>query len=485
MPEFWQDLDPLAALALGALAGLLAGAALAWARRGREIAEERAARDAYREKYEEVLGNWRGAESRLEAIDRLTADNESLRGENSSLREKLAAREAAIAERESSVSKERETLTRLRGELEEKFKALAHETFKASQKSFLELADETFKRHKSAASSDLEARQEKIANLLKPVQETLKRYEQNIQAIEKARHEAYGNLSSELKTVIATQQEVRSETARLVTALRAQPKTRGRWGEQQLQNVMELAGMSEHVDFITQRAVSGEDEARLVPDAVIRLPNEGAIVVDAKTSLSAYLDAVEAADEAERETYLLKHAREVRSHMKQLASKSYWETLDRTPDFVAMFIPGENFFAAAIERDPEMLEDAIAHRVLIVTPTTLVALARAVAFGWQQQAIAENALEINELARDLYKRLATMGSHIARTGKGLESAVKAYNGMIGSLERQVLPQARRFRELKVQGTGTALPDLEPVESEPRALAAAELAPPDEADTDEA
>jgi len=462
MPAFAAGWSSLTLALIAAAAGFVLGAGLAWLARGRRERAERA-------RFKEAVANWREGEGELA----------SLREANAELREKLAAKEAAIAERESAVAKERESLTKLRGELEERFKGLASETFKANQKSFLELADETFKRHKSAAESELAARQEKIANLLKPVQDTLKRYEDHIQAIEKARHEAYGTLSSELKNVIATQQEVRSETARLVTALRAQPKTRGRWGEQQLQNVMELAGMSEHVDFFTQQAYGDGEDGRLVPDAVIRLPGEGSIVVDAKTSLSAYLDAVETSEEAEREAYLAKHAKEVRTHMKQLAGKSYWETLESAPDFVAMFIPGENFFAAAVERDPDLLEDAIAHRVLIVTPTTLVALARAVAFGWQQQAVTENAREINQLARDLYKRLSRMGEHVAKTGKHLEGAVKAYNAMIGSLERQVLPQARRFRDLKVQGTSDELAYLNPVETDTRALTAGELAAPGE------
>jgi len=472
------QIDPILALALAAAAGLLIGGGTAWAVRGRALA-------ALQTRYHEVLGNWRAAESRLESTERVSGDNEALRNDAAALREKLAAREAAFAEREAAVTKEREALMKLRGELEEKFKSLAHETFKASQKSFLELADEAFKRHKTAAEGDLAARQEKIAGLVKPVEETLKRYESHIAAIEKARNEAYGTLSNELKTVIATQQEVRTETARLVTALRAQPKTRGRWGEQQLQNVMELAGMSEHVDFVTQKTYSDDEDTRLVPDAVIRLPGDASIVVDAKTSLSAYLDAVEAVDEAEREAYLVKHAKEVRAHMKQLAAKSYWESLETTPDFVAMFIPGENFFAAAVERDPDLLEDAIARRVLLVTPTTLIALARAVAFGWQQQSVAENAREINELARELYKRLSTMGEHVGRTGRNLEGAVKAYNAMVGSLERQVLPQARRFRDLKVRGTSEEIADLAPIESEPRALAAAELTSDDGTPTGDA
>ncbi len=454
-----------AILLLVALGGLFAGGLLGWFLAGR------------------ALG--RVAVERARVIDDLTTRLEAAREEIVRYREEGAAAKATLEAREAAVAKEREALVALRGELEEKFKALANETFKASQKSFLELAEEAFKRHSGSAKADLEKREQAIAQLLAPVKESLTRYEEHLAKIEKARNEAYGSLSAELKNVLEAQAGVKAEAARLVNALRAQPKTRGRWGEQQLQNVMELAGMSEHVDFTTQTSFADTDDRRLMPDAVIRLPGGRSIVVDAKTSLSAYFDAIDEVDEEAREAYLVKHAREIRAHVKQLGAKSYWQALEETPDFVAMFIPGENFFAAAIERDPELFEDAIANRVLIVTPTTLIALAKAVAFGWRQEAMAENARHVAALGRDLYKRLATMGEHVARTGKGLESAVKAYNAMIGSLESMVLPQARRFRELKVEGTTAEIEALAPVVTEPRALTARELIAAGESAGDEA
>lgn len=452
-------------LALAAIVGL-AG----WAVAARKVAAEHA-------RFEEAVGNWRRSEHRAEAADRLEGELADMRERAQRLEIDLATGRATLKAAEAAVAQERESLTRLRGDLEEKFKALAHETFKASQKSFLELADENFKRHKGEASNDLAQRQEAIGKLLEPMRETLKRYETNLTEIEKSRHEAYGNLSSELRNVVAGQEGVRSEAAKIVNALRAQPKTRGRWGEQQLQNVMELAGMSEHVDFITQPSFADGDERRVVPDAIIRMPGGHTMAVDAKTSLSAYLDAIEATDEAEREAFLIKHAREIRTHMKQLASKAYYKSLDVTPDFVVMFIPGENFFAAAVERDPTLLEDAFANRVLIASPTTLVALAKSVAYGWRQEAMAENARHVAALGRDLYKRLATMGEHVLRTGKGLDSAVKSFNRMVGSLETMVLPQARKFRDLQVEGTTDDLEMLEPLETEPRTLTARDMLPP--------
>jgi DNA recombination protein RmuC len=251
--------------------------------------------------------------------------------------------------------------------------------------------------------------------------------------------------------------------------LQASPKTRGRWGEQQLQNVIELAGMSPHVDFTSQQTIAGED-GRLRPDCVIRVPGGGCLVVDAKTPLTAYLDAVEALEDEAREAQLRRHAQQVRNHMKQLSDKRYWEALlPLTPDYVVMFIPGENFFAAAVERDPALFENAIAARVLIATPTTMVALAKAITAGWRQQELSEHADKIAALGRELYKRLVTMGGHIAQVGSGLNRAVEHYNKFVGSLERSVMPQAREFKELVVKDTHEALPELKPIELDAREL----------------
>jgi len=371
----------------------------------------------------------------------------------------LAAERGAHQEREA-------VLISLRGEFEQTVKGLAADALKSNQESFLGLANEVFTRHREGAATHLDARQKEIAALLAPINKSLEDYKTGLGEIEKARAAAYGGLSEEMKALVQMQADASAQTRKLVNALQAAPKTRGRWGEHQLHNVMELSGMSPYVDFDTEQTIA-VDDGRLRPDVIIRLPGGRRIVVDAKTSMAGYLDAVEAADEATRDVHLAAHARQLRTHMKLLAGKQYWDALPCTPDFVAMFIPGENFYAAAIERDPALFEDAIENKVLIVTPTTLIALAKAIAIGWRQEKIAENARHIGELGRELYRRLATMGGHVAGVGAGLDSAVKRYNDLVGSLESRVMPQARKFNELEIEGTGEPLAELKRVESQTR------------------
>jgi DNA recombination protein RmuC len=382
-------------------------------------------------------------------------------------------RAAALAEVERAAHDERVVaLTTLRGEFEQTVKGLAADALDGSQKSFLQLAEQVFARHQQGADQTLEARQKEIAALLTPMNTHLEEYKKGLAEIEKARAAAYGGLSEEMKALALMQADASAQTRKLVNALQAAPKTRGRWGEHQLHNVMELSGMSPYVDFLTEETIAGDD-GRLRPDVIIRLPGERRIVVDAKTSMAAYLDAVEASDDETREAHLLHHARQLRNHMKLLAAKAYWDALPCTPDFVAMFIPGENFYAAAIERDPQLFEDAIANKVLIVTPTTLIALAKAIAVGWRQEKIAENARKIGELGRELYRRLTTMGNHVAGVGAGLDNAVKRYNDLVGSFESRVLTQARKFTELELDGTQEPLAELRQVESQVRPLRSVE------------
>ncbi len=416
--------------ALLLIVGLALGAAAAWWLRGRELVAERASADA-----------------------------------TTSARQEVYEREIAA-------------LTTLRGEFERTVKGIAAEALDGSQKSFLQLAEQVFARHKEGADKTLEQRQKEIAALLAPINKSLEDYKTGLGEIEKARAAAYGGLSEEMKALVLMQADASAQTRKLVNALQAAPKTRGRWGEHQLHNVMELSGMSAHVDFLPEQSFAGDD-GKLRPDVIIRLPGERRIVVDAKTSMAAYLDAVEAADDDTREAHLVLHARQLRTHMRLLAGKAYWDALPCTPDFVAMFIPGENFYAAAIERDPQLFEDAIENKVLIVTPTTLIALAKAIAIGWRQEKIAENARHIGELGRELYRRLATMGGHVAGVGAGLDSAVKRYNELVGSLESRVLPQARRFSELELDGTQEPLAELRQVETQIRPLRPAnEISPRD-------
>ena len=376
------------------------------------------------------------------------------------------AQKAALKERSKAQSAQIEVLTSLRGEIEERMKGLAGDALKSNQTSFLELAKAQFEENQKLVKSENEKKEEAIKHLLKPVSDTLKEYKQNLTEIEKERQKAYGNVSAELQNVVKTQLEVRTETGKLVNALRANPKTRGRWGEETLKNVMELSGMSQHCDFDLEQSFDTQD-GRLRPDVIINLPGKRHLVVDAKTSTSAYMDAIEAEEDEEREKYLSSHARQIRQHMKKLSAKAYWDGLTVSPDFVVMFIPGDNFFSAAIERDPDLFEDAIKSQVLIVTPTTLIALAKAVSYGWRQEKVAENYKQIADLGSDLYKRMATMGDHIESIGKSLRTSVLKFNNFVGSLETSVLPQARKFRDLEVEGTGIELEQLEPIESDIR------------------
>ncbi|RMF13295.1 MAG: DNA recombination protein RmuC [Alphaproteobacteria bacterium] len=442
-------------LAIAFALGVLAGAAvmrLVAAKRERDLRAERARLEGERQE----------AARRLDGVaDELAARSEEL----SKLKAELAAHEARMAEREAAVEREKKSLTALRGELEEKFKVLADQSFKANQEAFLRLANEVFGKHKTEAGEHLDKHRQAMESLLKPMRE-------HLQALEKSREQEYGALRQELKGVVEAQEKVRSETQRLVHALRAQPKTRGRWGEQQLQNVLELAGMQQHIDFLTQAGslAEAEDGGRLIPDVIVRLPGGGTIVIDAKTSLNSYLEAVEESDEEAREMLMKKHASEIRRHMDQLASKAYWKNLGaETPDFVAMFVPGDNFFVAAIERDPGLLDDAIRKRVLITTPTTLLALLKAVAWGWRQQQVEENARKVSDLGRELYERIIVMTEHAVRMGKSLGRTVGDFNKFVGSLETRVLTQARRFEELGASKGDRAIPEIEPIDIEPRAL----------------
>jgi DNA recombination protein RmuC len=363
-------------------------------------------------------------------------------------------------------------LRRMGEEIERKFGALAQQALKGNAESFLNLVSERFEKHKQAASEDLARRQQAIETMIKPVAQSLEKFEHRIGEIEKAREGAYAAVLTQVRALADGQTRLHSETSKLVTALRS-PKTRGRWGEFQLRQVFEMAGMVEHVDFTSEHHVAGADGARR-PDAVVRLPGGKAIVIDAKTPLDAYLNAIEAVDESAREQALKAHVRQIRAHVDGLAAKEYWNALPVTPDFVVMFVPGEAFYSAAIEADPELFEAAIGKRVLIATPTTLIALVKAIAYGWQQEKLARNAEEVASLARELYGRIRTFGEHMEKLGAALRSSVERYNRAVGSLEGRVLPTARRFEGLGVVPAGSTVDGLASLEVEPRPLTASEL-----------
>lgn len=346
------------------------------------------------------------------------------------------------------------------------FAGLSQRALQDNNTQFLQLAQETMGRFQQSARVDLEHRKEAVEELIKPIQDALDRTNQQVNQIEKSRHETFGALNEQLKTIAGDQDNLRQETRKLVTALR-RPEVRGQWGEISLKRIAELAGMVEYCDFTEQHHKS-DNERAIRPDMVVNMPDSRQLIIDAKTPMDAYLDAASTEDDAERKIQLSRHAKILRDHMRELASKRYWDQFADAPDFVILFIPGDQFLSAALEHDKNLLADSLSERVILSTPSSLVALLRAVAFGWKQERLAENAGKIRELGEELYKRVAIYTEHMARLGKTLNSSVDNYNKAIGSLERSVLPSARRFSELGIQEK-KQIPTTDMVENVPRSL----------------
>ena len=401
-------------------------------------------------------------------IDRLQTDLRTITAQK-------ADAEARASEIRASLEEQKRLLEEAKTRLTEAFRALAADALKSSNEDFLRLAEERFKTLTQAAAGELEARKTAVETLVHPLRQALEAYQQEARALEEKRLREISGVGRQLGEVALAQTALQRETANLVNALRA-PQVRGRWGEIALRKTAELAGMTKYCDFDEQASVQTEG-GRLRPDMIVHLPGQRDIVVDAKVALNAYLDSLEASTPELREAALVRHAQQVRMHVKRLASKEYWNQFPQAPDFVVLFIPGEVFLAAAAERDPDLLQDALSNQVLIATPTTFIGLLLTAAYGWRQEQIAENAQRISELGRQVHERLSVLVEHFAGVGRALEKSVEAYNKAVGSLETRVLPSARRFAELD-PGSGRPIQGLEPIAQAPRALAVRDGADPE-------
>lgn len=419
--------------------------------------------DAARSTAERALA---GATAKLEQVDAFRAERDSAiasreaaTGEVARLRAELAAERGGADARAAAVAEREQALIAMKQEVEHSFVALAQKALSENEQRFLTLANQTFETHRTAAAGN-------VKEVVAPVQEQFQRLTDTIAALDKARTEDKSTLIEQMRQVSEAAAQTQREAGRLANALRAAPKARGRWGEETLRNVLELAGLSAHIDFTEQATHEGEN-GKLRPDVQINLPGGRCIVVDSKVALSGYLDAMDAPDDAARDAFLKKHAQEMRAHMKALSSKEYAKFVPDTADFVVMFVPGDNFLSAAFEHDPDLLRDSFGEKVIMVGPSSLLALAKSISYGWRQEAMARNAADIAIIGAQLHERLGTLATRIENLGNSLQKSVASYNELVGTAESRVFPAARRFKEL---GAGDAdVPRVEQIDSTPRQL----------------
>jgi DNA recombination protein RmuC len=406
-----------------------------------------------------LLGSREGAGAK-QTVDNLRMQLDEVvkeRDANRSAAQDLAALRAAQEERDRSFEEKIAELTKAREALSAQFAEISNKLLAEAQEQFLKRADDRFRQSEESAGKELKA-------LLQPVHERLEKYETTVQKVESERKDAFGVLAGQIEAMRSGTERVSAEAAKLVNALRNAPKARGRWGEQQLRNVLETCGLAEHCDFETEVSVSDSDGTRLRPDVIIRVPGGQSLVIDSKVSLNAYQDAFGAVDEAERATHLAAHAAAIRNHVNALGAKAYWSQFADAPDYVVMFIPGEHFLSAALEQDSALWDYAFDKRVLLATPTNLIAIARTVAAVWRQERLAKEARQIGELGKELYERLAKAAQDMRKVGSGLTTAVNNYNSFVSSFESRSLVTARKFRDLNIEPGAREIELLEPVEA---------------------